>query len=234
MELKGGGVIGFLLFTGLTLQVFGLYKTTASNSAFITSMCVAFVPLILAVFFKTKTKPLTLIGIIIASIGLFLISGIGRFELNPGDFLTLLCAIAFAFQIVFIDRFSQKGNRIGLAIVQLWTAAILTTAVWLIFDGSKIVFTPETIIVLLVTAVLGTSVAFTAQIIVQKDTNPSHAALIFTMEPMFALVFTLIIPDTVGSIERIGLIKGIGCLLILGGTLISEYKTIFRKQKAKN
>ena len=89
----------------------------------------------------------------------------------------------------------------------------------------------ETIIVLLVTAVLGTAVAYTAQILVQKDTKTSHAALIFTMEPMFALVFTFLIPDSGGNIETMGLIKLIGCVLILLGTLISEYKTIFGKEK---
>ena len=72
-EIKGGIIIGFLLFAGMMLQVYGLYYTTASNSAFITSMSVAFVPILLAIFFKTKTNKFTVWGIIIASIGLFLI-----------------------------------------------------------------------------------------------------------------------------------------------------------------
>lgn len=230
-EIKGGLVIGGLLFAGMFFQVFGLYDTTASNSAFITSMSVAFVPLFLAIFFKDKTKFLTITGIIIACVGLFLISGIGKININPGDVLTLLCAVAFAFQIIFIGKFSRNSNRIGVSIVQLWTAAILTTSIWLIFDRSKIVINFETIIVLFVTAVLGTAVAYTAQILVQKDTKTSHAALIFTMEPMFAMVFTFLIPDSGGNIETMGIIKIIGCALILFGTLISEYKTIFGKEK---
>ncbi len=232
-EIGGGAVIGFLLFAGMVLQVFGLYSTTASNSAFITSMNVAFVPVVLSMFFKQKTPGLTIAGIGLAAVGLFLISGIIELQFNIGDFLTLLCAIAFAFQIVFISKFSLRADTIGLSIVQLWTAAIFTSLIWVIFDKTAIIFNLEIIIVLAVTAVLGTAVAFTAQVLVQKDTNPSHAALIFTMEPMFALIFTMFIPDSSGTVEKISLITGIGCLLILTGTLVSEYKTIFKRCKIK-
>lgn len=225
-ELKGGLKIGFLLFAGLMLQVFGLYYTTASNSAFITSMSVVFVPLLLALFFRTKTNKLTLTGIGIAAIGLFLISGIMRLEFNPGDLLTLFCAIAFAMQIIYIDKYTKIGDPGAIAIVQLWTAAILTSIVWLAFDRAPITINIEVIVVIIVTGILGTALAFTAQIMVQKDTTPGHAALIFTMEPLFALFFVLIIPDISGKVEKLMLIKGIGSFLIISGTLVSEYKTI--------
>jgi len=232
-EIKGGIVIGFLLFAGMMLQVYGLYYTTASNSAFITSMSVAFVPILLAIFFKTKTNKFTVWGIIIASIGLFLISGVVRLEFNPGDFLTLLCAIAFALQIIYIDKFTKTGEPASIAIFQLWIAAILTSLIWIFFDKSQIVFNIEVIVVILVTAVFGTALAFTAQILVQKDTTPSHAALIFTMEPLFALFFALIIPDTLGNVESLTLIGGAGCFLILSGTVISEFKTLAAKRNGR-
>ncbi len=234
LELKGGLVIGFLLFAGMILQIYGLYYTTASNSAFITSMSVAFVPILLAIFFRTKTSKFTVIGIIIASFGLFLISGIIRLEFNPGDFLTLLCAVAFALQIIYIDIFTKKGRPGSIAIVQMWTAAIITTVIWLLFDRSPIIFNSQVILVILVTAILGTSFSFSAQILVQKDTTPSHAALIFTMEPLVALFFTMIIPDIAGNVEKLTIIGGIGCFLILMGTIISEFRTLIsngKKQK---
>lgn len=233
IEIKGGLLIGFLLFAGMTLQVYGLYYTTASNSAFITSMCVAFVPIILAIIFRQKTNKFTIWGIIVASVGLFLISGIIKLEFNPGDFLTFLCAIAFALQIIFIDKYTKKGEPGSIAIVQLWVAAILTSAIWLFFDRSPIIFNTETIVVILVTGVLGTALAFSVQILVQKDTTPSHAALIFTMEPLFALFFALIIPDSSGNVENLTLISGIGCFLILSGTVISEYKTFMHKKRQR-
>lgn len=233
IEIKGGLLIGFLLFAGMTLQVYGLYYTTASNSAFITSMSVAFVPILLAIFFRKKTNKFTVWGIIVASVGLFLISGIIRLEFNLGDFLTFLCAIAFALQIIFIDSYTKKGEPGSIAIVQLWVAAILTSAIWLLFDRSPIIFNIETIVVILVTGVLGTALAFSAQILVQKDTTPSHAALIFTMEPLFALFFALIIPDSAGNVENLTLISGIGCFLILSGTVISEFKTFLHKTRKR-
>lgn len=232
-EVGGGLIIGFLLFAGMILQVYGLYYTTASNSAFITSMCVAFVPILLAIFFRKKTSKFTVWGIIIASVGLFLISGIVRMQFNPGDFLTLLCAIAFALQIIYIDKFTKKGEPGSIAIVQLWTAAILTSLIWLIFDRSPIILNFQSVLVILVTAVFGTAFAFSAQILVQKDTTPSHAALIFTMEPLFALFFSMIIPDTDGNLERLTLVSAIGCFLILAGTVISEYRTLVKKGRAR-
>lgn len=231
IEIKGGILIGFLLFAGMTLQVYGLYYTTASNSAFITSMCVAFVPILLALFFRQKTNKFTVWGIIIASIGLFLISGIIKLEFNPGDLLTFLCAIAFALQIIFIDRFTKKGEPASIAIVQLWIAAILSSLIWLIFDRTPIVINIESVVVILVTAVLGTALAFSAQILVQKDTTPSHTALIFTMEPLFALFFALIIPDSVGNVEKLTIVISIGCFLILSGTIISEFRTLVQKTR---
>lgn len=231
-EIRGGLIIGFLLFLGMTFQVYGLYYTTASNSAFITSMSVALVPILLAIFFRTKTNKFTVWGIIIASIGLFLISGISRLEFNPGDLLTFLCAVAFALQIIYIDKFTKKGDPGSIAIVQLWVVAILTSAIWLFFDKTRITFSPVVILVLFITAVFGTAIAYSAQILVQKDTTPAHAALILTMEPLFALFFTLVIPDNLGNYESLTLISSIGCLLILTGTIISEYKTFTIKKRS--
>jgi len=196
-------------------------------------MSVAFVPILLAVFFRTKTNKLTVAGIIVASIGLFLISGVIKFKFNPGDFLTLLCALAFAMQIILIDKYTKKGQPISIAIVQLWTAAILTSIVWLVFERSPITINFEVIMVILITAILGTALAFSAQILVQRDTTPAHAALIFTMEPIFALFFALIIPDSLGNVESLTIISGIGCFLILSGTILSEFKTLINKRKDK-
>lgn len=230
-ELKGGIIIGFLLCAGMVLQVYGLYYTTASNSAFITSMSVAFVPILLAVFFHIKTNKLTIAGIIIASIGLFLLSGAINFKFNTGDFLTVLCALAFAMQIILIDKYTKKSQPISIAIVQLWTAAILTSIVWLGFERTPIIVNTEVVMVILITSILGTALAFSAQILVQKDTTPAHAALIFTMEPLFALFFALIIPDSLGKVESLTIISSIGCFLILTGTLLSEFKTLINKRK---
>lgn len=225
-EFKGGIIIGFLISLGMILQVFGLYSTTASNSAFITSMSVVFVPIILALFFKRKTNKLTTIGIISAAIGLLLISGSITLDFNKGDLLTLFCAIAFALQIIFIDRNTKNADAGAMAIVQMWTAALIATLAWIIFNREAIIITPRVIIVLVITSLFGTAFAFSAQIHVQKDTNPATTALILTLEPIFALFFALIIPDGNGKTEILTVIKAIGVSLIFVGTIISEFKTL--------
>ena len=103
----------------------------------------------------------------------------------------------------------------------------------MIFDRTPLIFNIETIVVILVTGVLGTALAFSVQILVQKDTTPSHAALIFTIEPLFALFFALVIPDSAGNVENLTLISIIGCLLILSGTVISEFKTFAQKNQQR-
>ena len=80
------------------------------------------------------------------------------------------------------------------------------------------------IAILLITAVLGTALAFAGQTIAQKYTTPVHTSLIFTAEPVFAIIFATIIPDIYGTTETLTLIKAIGCLLILAGMLVSELK----------
>lgn len=225
-ELAGGAVIGSLLAVGMLLQIFGLYETTASNSAFITSMSVVFVPVLLAIFFKQKTNRYTVAGIVFAAAGLFLISGVVKLEFNQGDLLTLLCAVAFALQIIFIDRKTRKADPASIAIVQIWTAAAIALSAWLVFRPGVVVINRQTAIILVITSLMGTAYAFSAQIMVQRDTTPAHTALIFTMEPLFALFFALIIPDGNGVTETITWVGAIGSALILAGTVISEFKTI--------
>ncbi|MBN2853169.1 MAG: DMT family transporter [Clostridia bacterium] len=223
--LKGSS-IGVFLFLGMILQVYGLYYTTASNSALITGMNVILVPIFLAILFKRKTEKFTAIGIVLAFIGLFLITGAINMNLNFGDLLTFICAVAFSFQILLIDKFTKNKDAIKIGIIQIWSAAILFNLAWLIVDRSKIQLNLETIIILAITGVLGTAFAFMVQTVVQKNTTPSHAALIFTVEPIFGMLFALIIPDGNGQYEIMTYIKLIGVILILGGTFISERNNI--------
>jgi len=229
-----GSIIGVLLFLGMFLQVYGLYFTTASNSALITGISVVLVPIFLLIIFRKKTETFTLIGILLAFIGLFLITGAINLNLNIGDFVTFLCAIAFALQILFIDKFTKNMDSIKIGMIEIWIAAILFNLIWLFIDRSVVVFNVTSIAILLFTSVLGTAFAFMVQVIVQKNTTPSHTALIFSVEPIFGLLFALIIPDRLGNYEIMTLVKFIGVILIMGGIILSEKENIlatFKKRK---
>lgn len=220
-----GSIIGVFMLGGMAFQVVGLYSTTASNSGFITGLNVVMVPVIAAILLKKRPDRASLIGVIIAFAGLFFLSGGLSLNFNFGDFLTFLCAICWAFQIIFIDKFTQTEDAPLLAIIQISFIGIASTGLWLAADVGKPMEINGTVIaILLFTAILGTALAFGGQTIVQKDTTPTHTALILTAEPVFAAIFAMIIPNAQGVTEMPTLTMVIGCLLILSGMLVSELK----------
>jgi len=107
----------------------------------------------------------------------------------------------------------------------LFFVGIASTCLWLTADAGKPIEVNGTMIgIVLFTAVLGSALAFGGQTIAQKDTTPSHTALILTAEPVFAVLFAMIIPNADGVTEMPSLMKALGCLLILAGMLVSELK----------
>lgn len=220
-----GSIIGVFMLGGMAFQVVGLYTTSASNSGFITGLNVVLVPMFASVLLKKKPDRASFIGVTIAFIGLFFLSGGLHFNFNYGDFLTFLCAICWAFQIISIDKFTQTEDAPLLAIIQLFVVGIGSTALWLAADiGKPIEFNGTVIGILLFTAILGSALAFGGQTIAQKDTTPTHTALILTAEPVFAAFFAIIIPNAMGITEIPSLTKIVGCILILAGMLVSELK----------
>lgn len=230
-----GGIIGVFMFGGMAFQVVGLYTTTASNSGFITGLNVVMVPIISSIMLKKKPDRASFIGVTIAFAGLFFLSGGLNFNFNFGDFLTFLCAICWAFQIIFIDKFTQTEDAPLLAIIQIGFIGVVSAGFWLTADAGKPMEINSTVAaILLFTAVLGTALAFGGQTIAQKDTTPTHTALILTAEPVFAAIFAMIIPNSQGITEMPSLSKAIGCLLILSGMLVSELKLGQRMAANKN
>jgi drug/metabolite transporter (DMT)-like permease len=227
-----GCIIGVFMFGGMAFQVVGLYTTSASNSGFITGLNVVIVPVFAAILLGKKPDRASFIGISVAFIGLFFLSGGLNFSFNKGDFLTFLCAICWAIQIICIDRFTQTEDAALLSIIQLVFIGIASSALWITADAGKpLEFNGTVIGILLFTAILGSALAFGGQTIAQKDTTPAHTALILTAEPVFAAIFAMIIPNAQGVTEMPSLIKIIGCLLILSGMLVSELKIGRKKSK---
>jgi len=219
-----GCIIGMTMFAGMALQVNGLYTTTASNSGFITGLNVVMVPVISAWLLKKKPDKSSTIGVATAFIGLFFLTGGVNFRFNLGDFLTFLCSICWAFQIILVDKFTNEQDPALLGIVQISFTSLASTAVWLTVDYKPLAFNSTVIVILLITGLLGTAFAFGGQTIVQKDTSPTHTALIFTAEPVFAGIFSMLIPNSQGKTETLGPVTIIGCVLILAGMLIAELR----------
>jgi drug/metabolite transporter (DMT)-like permease len=219
-----GSVVGIFLYLGYALQTTGLKLTTPSKSAFLTGVSTVLVPLVLVVFWRTRVHVWRGVGIALALTGLFLMTvPAGRQSLadftniNLGDLLTIGCAFAFAFQIVFLGRSTQRFPFEQMAVLQIAVAAVLMTLTAPLLEQPHFRFSPVVIATVLVTGILGTAVAFTVQAWAQQFTPATHTALIFTLEPVFAWLTSFLYLQ-----ERLGLRAGAGALLILGGVMVSE------------
>src|SRR5262245_22459043 len=224
--LRAGAVVGVFLYLGYALQTAGLRLTTPSKSAFLTGISTVLVPLILLAFWRSRTRPHPWrgVGIALALTGLYLMTfpagrpGLaGLAAVNRGDMLTIACAFAFAFQIVFLGRATERFPFEQMAFMQIGVAAALMTLTAPFLEQPSFRLNGTVLATVLVTGILGTAVAFTIQAWAQQFTPATHAALIFTLEPVFAAIASFLYLN-----ERLGLRAGTGALLILAGVLVSE------------
>lgn len=216
---KKGVFIGFLLFLGYSLQTFGLQHTSAAKTGFITGLSVIIVPLMVAITRKKLPSKLTLSGIILATIGLALLSLEG-FSITYGDALVLGCAFAFASHILAVYRLGKTEDTIAITVIQLLTVSILSTLGMFIFESNTTIIWSDTVFLgLAITAIPATSVAFLFQNKFQKYTTPTHTALIFASEPVFSYIFAYFLAGEILTTKYT-----VGAILILGGILLSELK----------
>ncbi len=235
--LKHSLIIAFFLFAGFAFQTVGLKYTTASKSGFITGMLVIFTPIVQLIIERKPPKLGNLIGIVLVTLGLLLLtskeSSIESFlfslgkDFTVGDFLTLLCAITFAFYIVYLDIYSKQHPTSILVFVQLAVTSIFSFLIAPFFENVTINLTPRLIFALVYTSLLATIFAIYIQTEYQKFTTPTHAAIIFTMEPVFAAIIARIFLN-----EKFSQFAIIGSALMFSGLLISELSDlIFKNEK---
>ncbi len=230
-------VLGALLAGYMIFQIVGLRDTSASNSAFITSLSVLIVPFLSAFLLKKSPSRSNWTGVGLALLGLFFITSIykGLTALTIGDFYTFLCAICVAVHIIVADRYLKDSDSLLLGIGQIFAAAIISLFAWCIQNPSTfltVTYSFDLILAVLLTSVLCTCFAFTGQIVVQKHLPPAQLAVTFTLEPVFAYIYAVIIPLGNAS-EPLSWAKVLGCFLIVGGMIISESNYLERLFPAK-
>ncbi|MCK4385718.1 MAG: DMT family transporter, partial [candidate division Zixibacteria bacterium] len=215
--LKAGIIIGIFLFFGYAFQTVGLKYTAASKSAFVTGLFVIMVPPLSVLIVKEKPKLFSLIGVVLAISGLWLMTRPKGAEFNFGDLLTFFCAISFSFQVIYVQIYNRMFDFRKLVFVQLLTTTILSIPCMFLFETIKFVYNPNLLSVILVTALFATALGITIQNRMQKDTTATKASIIYTAEPVFAGVFSyLILGETLGPVGMVG------AGLILSGMLCSE------------
>jgi len=223
--LWAGAQIGFFMLGGYIFQTAGLQFTSPSKAAFITGCAVVLVPLLL-VFFGRKTNSWVWAGAAAALAGLYLLTvppeGFGA--LNRGDVLVFICAIMFALQIIFIGRHVDRHSVGALTFLQVATTALLSVLLLPLFavtrlDPPRLFWTGTLVFALLVTSIGSTVMGFSFQVWAQKHTSSSHAAILLSLEPVFAALTSWLYAH-----ERMSSRNLSGGVLILLGILFAELK----------
>lgn len=223
-EIFAGVRLGFFMFGGYAFQTAGLRYTTASNSGFITGSSVVLVPLILALFWGKRVTLWVYFGTIAAASGLYFLTvpASGIAHLNRGDVLTFFAAASYAVHIILVGEYTREHSAAALSVLQVvacagmaWLTALGAHSIrWqaMRFEASAALW-----IGLAVCAIFATALAFSLQLWAQQYTTPSHAAILFTLEPVFAVATSYLMLG-----ERLGVRSLLGAILVLAGILAAE------------
>ena len=217
-SFKTGLFSGLVLTIATNLQQVGLVYTEAGKAGFITSLYILFVPLLGIIFFRNKVAKKLWISIAIAIIGFYFLSIYGNnFKLELGDSLLLICGVFFALQILIIDKFIKNTNVILVSIVQLIVVFILTGFIMIYQEPFVLSTVKEAWFPLLYAGMLSSGIAYTLQIFGQRDTDPTLASLIMSLESVFAVITAFIVLN-----QNLLIHEMIGCLLIFTAIIISQ------------
>lgn len=205
-----GIILGAALGIGYILQTIGLLSTSATVSGFITGMFVVFTPLISAVVLRTRISPLAWVAVGLATIGLALLS-LHDFSIGVGELLTLGCAFLFAVQIVGLGMWSTPDKAYALTVLQLGTVAVLTLFASIPGGGPGIPPSTATWVAILFLALVATAAAFIVQTWAQAHIAATRAAIVLTLEPVFAGFTGVVIG---GEVLTGRIVAGAVCILV--------------------
>jgi len=215
---------GTVLFLGATFQQGGLVYTDAGKAGFITGFYVILVP-ILGLFIKQKTSLLTWLGAVVAIVGLYFLSVNETFDINIGDVLVLIGAFFWAIQILVIGYYSTKVDPFQLAFSQFVVCAVLSFIAALITETIVLQNVLLTYLPILYAGLFSVGIAFTIQVVAQREAHPANAAIIMSLEALFAVIGGWMILNE--SIPMRGLF---GCWLMLIGMILSQLYLFNRKK----
>lgn len=214
--LLGGVLCGVALGLSMGMQQMGIPLTTIGKAGFISALYIVIVPL-LGLFVGKKIGANIVVSVLIAVAGLYVMCMTEGLSLSAGDTLITLSAIGFSFHIIAIDSFSSKCDSVRMACIQFFVASLVSSI------GAFIMETPELSAILacwqplLYTGVLSCGLAFTLQIVAQKDTDPTIASLIMSLESVFALVGGWLILGQVLTPR-----ESLGCILVFVAIILAQ------------
>ncbi len=217
---------GLVLFIAASLQQIGLLYTTAGKAAFITCLYIVLVP-ILGIFLKQYVSMSTWIGSVIAVVGLYLLCVRDSFFISYGEVLELVGAFFWAIHILLIDHFSRRAPVLKLACFQFITCSILSLVTALFIETISIHTIYQAAIPILYGGICSVGIAYTLQVVAQKNAQPSHAAIILSMETVFAAIGGWLILN-----EKLGFQESLGCVIMFIGMLLSQLQNLKKPEES--
>lgn len=213
------GLIGLVLSAGVILQQVGLATTTVTNAGFITSLYIGFVPFVAWAILRTAIRPLVLFAVAISLLGAWLLASHGQAaHLTLGDLLVLVSAGLYALHIVLLSVFLKAVHRpFFLSFAQFAAVAAVGSAIGFSGEPADWQAARDALPAMLYTGVLSGGIGYTLQIVAQRYTPATEAALIMSLESVFAAISGAILLG-----ERLGLIATAGCALIMAGVVMIE------------
>lgn len=214
--LIGGICCGIALCVASNLQQFGVKYTTVGKAGFITALYIVLVP-IFGIFLKKKVGVKVWISVAISVVGLYLLCMTEKLSISKGDFLVLLCAIVFSIHILVIDHFSPLVDGVRMSCIQFWITGILSAIPMFLFEKPSLSAIFAAAVPLLYAGVMSSGVAYTLQIVVQKDADPTVASLILSLESVFSVLAGWVVLGQVMSMREI-----CGCVLMFAAIILAQ------------
>ena len=222
--LKAGLPAGVILFAGATLQQIGLLYTTAGKAGFITGLYVIFVP-IFGLFLGHRTGIGTWIGALLATVGMYLLSVQADFSMNTGDLLVLIGAVFWALHVLLLGYLSPRTYPIRLAMVQFLFCGLFSLLVAAAIETTTVQAIADAAVPILYGGLCSVGIGYTLQVVAQRRAHPAHAAILLSLEAVFAAIGGWWLLAEVLSARGLT-----GCGLMLGGMLLSQLYPVLQKR----
>ena len=208
--LMGGLACGAALFVASAFQQIGIQETTAGKAGFITAMYMVLVP-IAGLFLGKKTGGKVWGAVAVALVGMYLLcfSGGGLGAINRGDLMEMVCALGFTVHILVIDHFSGRVDGVKMSCIQFFVCGVLAFFAMIIFEEPNVQDILAAWMPIVYAGLMSSGVGYTLQIVAQKDTDPTVASLLMSLESVFSLVFGWILLHEAMSAREL-----IGCVLM--------------------
>lgn len=224
MTVKRAAMLSVILFCVFIFATFGVRYTTVSNAGFLTCLSGIIVPMINFAVFKIKQDRMTVISILMALAGVWLLIAGTSLTFNLGDILCILCSVAFAVHILVTERLTRDVDSVALGVIQLGFVGVYAVAFSFMLETPTLPVSVSNWLVVLGLSVFSTAIAFVTQTVAQKYTTATHTGLIFTFEPLFSVLIAYIFLGEILSLRGYA-----GAALMLASLMLIELKPDFRK-----